>query len=196
MKKPAPVAYPILPILAERWSPLAFASTPVEPEKLKQIFEAARWAASSSNEQPWSFVIATSDNPADFERLADCLVPGNAWAKRAPVLVLSVARNVLSGKDQANRWAFHDVGLATGNLLTQVMAEGLFAHPMAGFDIEKARATLALPEHHEPVAMIAIGHYGNSEALQEYQREREANPRVRKPIDQFVFAGQWGRQIW
>ncbi|MCU1263229.1 MAG: Nitroreductase [Bryobacterales bacterium] len=193
VKKTAPAQFPILPELADRWSPVAFSPRAVESEKLQRIFEAARWAPSSSNEQPWSFVAATSDDPEAFERLADCLVPGNAWARKAPVLALSVARTVFAGTATPNRHAFHDTGMAVGNLLAQATAEGLMVHQMAGYDVEKARRNLSLPANHEPVAMIAIGYYGEPTPA---QREREERPRTRKPIDQFVFSGRWGKPLW
>ncbi len=193
MKKPAPADYPILPELADRWSPVAYSPRAVEPEKLHRLFEAARWAPSSSNEQPWSFVVATSDHPADFELLASCLEPGNAWARTAPVLALSVARLVLAGTDKPNRHAYHDVGMAVSNLLAQATAEDLMVHQMAGFDVEMARRNLSVPAHHDPVAMIAIGYYGEPTPR---QKEREEKPRSRKPIDQFVFGSHWGKRLF
>lgn len=192
MKKSAPAQYPILSELADRWSPVAFASRAVEPAKLERLFEAARWAPSSSNEQPWSFVMANSGEPARFQLLADCLVPGNAWARQAPVLALSVARMVLAGTATVNRHAFHDTGMAVANLLAQATAEGLVVHQMAGYDVEKARRDLGIPANHDPVAMIAIGYYGEPTQA---QSEREDKPRSRKPAGQFVFGGRWGQAI-
>ncbi len=193
MNKSAAAQYPILPAIADRWSPVAYAARPVEPEKLKRIFEAARWAPSSSNEQPWSFVIATSSEPAEFERLAACLYEGNAWAKKAPVLALSVARMVSAGTNQPNRHALHDVGLAMGNLLAQATVEGLLVHQMAGFDVSTASRNANLPPDHEPVALMTIGYHGEPTPA---QLEREQKARSRKPIDQFVFDGSWGRKLW
>lgn len=192
MTKSAPAQYPILSELADRWSPVAYAPKAVEPEKLKRLFEAGRWAPSSSNEQPWSFAVATSAEPAEFALLADCLVAGNAWARKAPVLALSVARMAMAGTATPNRHAFHDTGMAVANLLAQATAEGLAVHQMAGYDVEKARRDLALPANHDPVAMIAIGYYGEPTPA---QREREDKPRTRKPIDQFVFGTKWGRSF-
>ena len=196
MKKIAPSQYPILPEIALRWSPLAFADRPVEPEKLKRIFEAARWAPSSNNDQPWSFVIAAKEQSEEFELLAGCLNEGNAWARKVPLLALSVARMIFAATGKPNRHAFHDTGMAVGNVLAQATAEGLMVHQMAGYDVEKARTALRLPADHEPAAMIAIGYYGDHDSLPPAHREREEKPRVRKPIDQFVFGGRWGREIW
>ncbi|MDQ6676077.1 MAG: nitroreductase family protein [Acidobacteriota bacterium] len=177
--------------LQERWSPVIFSPRVVAQDQLNRLFEAARWAPSSSNEQPWSFVVATAGEP-EFKKLAGCLLPGNAWAKQAPVLALSVARLVLSGSAKQNRYAFHDTGMAIGNLLAQATSDGMVVHQMGGFDIECARRELRIPENHDPVAMMAIGYYGDpsSDAA---LREREGRPRTRKPLDQFVFHGKWGR---
>lgn len=194
MEKIAPFQHPILPEIASRWSPLAFSERAVEPDKLQRLFEAARWAASSNNEQPWSYIVGRKDQPEDFERLAACLVEGNAWARKAPVLALSVARTVSTGAKpgQPNRYAFHDVGMASENLWIQAIAEGLIVHQMAGYDVEKARTDLGLPKDHEPVAMIAIGYYGDHARLPDKWRTREEKPRLRKTIEEFVFRGRWG----
>lgn len=195
MQNPAPAEHLILPELQQRWSPVIFSSRSVPAETLDRLFEAARWAASSSNEQPWSFVVATAEQPEIFAKAAACLVPGNAWAKEAPVLVLSVVRMTLSGNDGQNRYAFHDTGMAVGNLLAQATAEGLFVHQMGGFDVEKARTDFEVPRNHEPVAMIAIGYYGNPDHAQTGLRDRELRPRGRKRLDEFVFGGGlWGKQ--
>ncbi len=161
---------------------------------MDRLFEAARWAASSSNEQPWTFVVATADEPELFTRLADCLYPGNSWAKAAPVLALSVARMTLAGDIKPNRYAFHDMGMAVASMLAQATAEGLFVHQMGGFDVEKARQDLAVPAGHDPVAMMAIGYYGDPANAAPGLREREVQPRGRKHLDEFVFRGTWGKR--
>lgn len=193
MEKPAETVHPIHELLARRWSPRAFAEErPVERETLHSLFEAARWAPSSSNEQPWRFVVATKDQPNEYGRLLACLLEGNRkWAYRAPVLVLSVARMNFENEDRPNRHAFHDVGLATENLLLQATALGLVAHPMAGFDIEKVRADLKIPSGYEPVAMIAVGYPGELTVLPDYLQQRELKPRERKPPAEIAFSGQW-----
>jgi nitroreductase len=183
---------PILPLLAERWSPRAFAARPVEAEKLRILFEAARWAPSSFNEQPWSFVICRKDDATGFENLAACLNPGNAWAKEVPVLGLSVASLNFARNNAPNRHAWHDVGLAMGHLLAQASSMGIYVHQMAGFSPEKARQALGIPETHAPVAMFALGYLGDPETLSEDLRRRETEPRQRKPVTQFVFQGTWG----
>lgn len=194
MEKPATPQFPIDPLLARRWSPRAFDERPIEPEKLKSLFEAARWAPSSNNEQPWRFIVATKDQPAEYDRLLACLLEGNRkWAYRAPVLILSVARMTFEDDAKANRHAYHDTGLAAENLVLQAVAAGLMAHQMAGFNAEKARADLNIPQGFEPVAMIAVGYPGDPNVLPDYLKQRELAPRQRNPISTFVFSGDWGR---
>ncbi len=193
MEKPAETDAPIHELLARRWSPRAFDERPVEPESLRRLFEAARWAPSSSNEQPWRFVVATKDDQAAYDRILACLLEGNRkWARRAPVLILSVAHMNFQDDGRPNRHAFHDTGMAVENLLLQASAFGLVGHPMAGFDIEQARAGLTIPSGYEPVAMIAVGYPGDLTVLPDYLQEREMKPRERKPLAEIIFAGQWG----
>ena len=193
MEKPAPADYPIHDLLRRRWSPRAFADQAVEPEKLRSLFEAARWAPSSFNEQPWAFVVATKENPEDQGLLLSCLIEGNQrWAQRAPVLVVSVAKLNFEKTGDPNRHAFHDVGLATGNLLVQATALGLVVHQMAGFFPERVRELYRVPEGFEPATAIAIGYPAEAASLPESLRERELAPRKRKSIGSFVFQGRWG----
>lgn len=184
--------YPIEEILQRRWSPLAFSDQAVEPEKICQILEAARWAASSFNEQPWSFIVATKDNPTEYDRLLSCLAEGNQeWAKNAPVLMISVAKLNFERNGVENRHAFHDVGAAEANLAAQATALGLYVHQMAGFDVNKAKTLYNIPEGYDPVDAIAIGYLGDPQALSERLQQREASARSRKALTQFVFTGNW-----
>jgi nitroreductase len=193
MEKTAVTDYPIEEILRRRWSPRAFSDRIVEPEKLQSLFEAARWAPSSFNEQPWSFIVATKQKPEEHTRLLSCLVEGNQrWARLAPVLMVSVAKLNFEKTGKPNRHAFHDVGLAMGNMLVQATALGLAVHQMAGFSPEKVREIYEVPDSFEPVAAIAIGYPGELEALPEPLRERELGSRSRKPISSFVFQVKWG----
>lgn len=193
MEKPADNAYPIHDLLRRRWSPRAFSNRPVERDVLLSLFEAARWAPSSNNEQPWSFVLAMKDDEPAYRRLFDCLKEGNKkWAFTAPVLALSVARLTFEDDGTPNRHAFHDTGMAVFSLVVQATALGLFVHQMAGYDVEKARSDLKIPEGHDPVAMIAIGYPGEPDQLAEPYRTREFRPRERSSIDRFVFSSEWG----
>jgi nitroreductase len=193
MEKPAETQYPIHDLLRQRWSPRAFDDRIVESEKLQSLFEAARWAPSSNNEQPWRFLIATKENTTEYDRLFNCLVEGNQkWAYRAPVLLLSVA--TLHFEDGSpNRHALHDTGMAAENLVLQATALGLVAHQMAGFRVDQARTDCEIPEGYEPVAMIAVGYPGNPSVLSDRLRGREIQPRVRKPLTEFVYSATWGQ---
>ncbi len=197
MEKPAQTQFPIHDLLVRRWSPRAFDERPVESHTLWSLFEAARWAPSSNNEQPWRFVAATKrDHEADWNRLFDCLLEGNRrWAFRAPVLILSIASLNFEDDGKPNRHAFHDTGMAAENLVLQATASGLAAHQMAGFDVEKARVALKIPSGYEPVAMVAIGYPGDPAGLPERLRERELQSRSRRPIGEWTFLGQWGNPL-
>jgi len=193
MKNPAPAQFPIDPLLANRWSPRAFADRPVEPAKLRQLFEAARWAASCYNDQPWNYIVATREDPAGFGKMLACLMEGNqAWAKSAPVLAISVARTKFKHDGSVNRHAQHDVGAASACLALEAESLGLAVHQMGGFDANRARDTYHIPADHDPMAAIAIGYPGDPAALPDKLRERELAPRSRRPISDFVYSGNWG----
>ncbi|MGM0647425.1 MAG: nitroreductase family protein [Bacteroidota bacterium] len=175
--------HPILTAIKDRYSPVDFQKDVLSEEEINSLFDAARRAASSFNEQPWRFIYATKDNPEEYQRLLDLLVPQNQeWAKRAPVLMLTVAstKSSVTGKD--NIYAFHDTGMAVGNLLAQATSMGIYVHQMGGYDREKARDNLHLPEDHAPVAMIALGYR---------QPNEERKPLDRNAISSFVYKGQW-----
>jgi nitroreductase len=182
-------------VLCGRWSPKVFSGEPVEPETLRTILEAARWAPSSFNEQPWSFIVARRENPQEYSALLSSLSEKNqGWARHAPVLILSVAKLNLTINGQLNRYAFHDVGLATANLIIQASALGLSTHPMGGFSVEKARAVFGIPEGYEPVTVIALGYLPQLDELDESLSLSAAKNRSRKPLDEFVFEGRWGHR--
>jgi nitroreductase len=195
LKRPAETSTAIHDLIAHRWSPRAFESKPVEPEKLRSLLEAARWASSSYNAQPWYFIVGTKDNPENYKRVLESLIEFNqGWAKNAPVLALSVAK-LKFDDGKPNRHAFHDVGQAAANLSLQAEALGLSVHQMAGIDPEKARKLFDIPADYEAVAGIAIGYAGEPASLPDGLRERELAPRQRKPLDSFVFTGSWGKSL-
>jgi nitroreductase len=194
LQKPAETSAPVHDLIRYRWSPRAFDSQPVEPEKLRSLFEAARWAASSYNAQPWYFIVATKDDSENYKKILDCFVEFNqAWAKSAPVVALSVARMKFEHNGTPNNHAFHDVGQAAANLALQATALGLQIHQMAGILPDKAREIFGIPEGYEAVAGFAIGYPGDPASLPDKLREQERAPRSRKPLDSFVFTGKWGK---
>ena len=197
MNKSAETTFPIHEIIAERWSPVAFdSSRPVETEKLGSLLEAARWAASSYNEQPWAYIVATNENPDEHQRMLNCLVEGNIpWAKDAPVLMIAIAKEAFEKNGKPNKHFFHDVGQANANLSLQATALGLVAHQMAGFDADKAKSVYKVPEGWQAATAIAVGYPGKMYTLSESLQKRDEAPRSRKPLSEFVFQGSWGSTL-
>ena len=190
--KSASPDHEILELIKERWSPRAFSSRRPDIETLNRLFEAARWAASSDNEQPWRYLVARAEDGDRHETLASCLFPGNAWARKAPVLAMSVAARNFAKTGKLNRVALHDVGAASALLTLQGMSMGVFVHQMAGFDTEKARQVCQIPPDYDPVAMMALGYPGDPESLSEPLRTRELSPRERRLVREFVFSSTFG----
>jgi nitroreductase len=193
MIAPAATDHPVHELIARRWSPYAFADRPVSAADLCSLFEAARWAPSSFNEQPWSYVVATRDNPEEFGRLLSCLVEGNqAWAKAAPVLALGCTSLKFVRNGQPNAAAVHDLGLASGALVFEATARGLAVHQMIGILPERAREIYQIPEGVQAVTGLALGYAGDPAMLPPKLSERDATRRPRKPLASFVFGGRWG----
>ena len=197
VRRPAPAEHAIDPLLGSRWSPRAIdPERPVPTSTLLRLMEAARWAPSSSNEQPWRYLVFDDAVAEAREQARRCLNPGNAWALAAPVLLLSVVQNhwvEAANKQGINRLALHDVGAASLSLALQGISEGLVVHQMAGFDLGRAREVFELPEACDPVAMIAVGFPGDVDDLPEKDRVREGRPRRRRALSRTFFAGAWGR---
>ena len=191
--KHAPTSAAIIDIIAKRWSPRAFSDQPVSTEYLHKIFTAASWAASSTNEQPWRFLFGRRGD-ASFAKILDSMVePNQVWAKHAPVLLLSVGKNIFSPGPYGgahNPYALHDTGAASGYLALQATALGLHAHGIGGFDHQRARAHFNIPAEFEIGACWAIGYFGDPESLPDSLKARELTPRSRKPVAEFVFA-EW-----
>lgn len=194
MIKDAEPAHPIHDLIAKRWSPYCYDPRPVEPEKLESCLEAARWAASSYNEQPWTYILAKRDDQPEFSKLLGCLLEANQfWAQHAGVLMLGVISTTFSRNGKPNRVALHDLGLAAGNICLQATALGLSVHQMGGVDLEKAREVYSIPDSHAPATAIAIGYAGSPDASDPQLAERDRTSRGRKPLAEFVFRGQWGK---
>ncbi len=193
MNKTANTNHPIHSLLVARWSPYAFADKDVSEADLRSLFEAARWAPSSYNEQPWSYVVATRQQKEEFERLLSCLVEANkTWARHVPVLALGITRHGCTRNGKPNAAAEHDLGLAAGNLLVEASARALFVHQMIGILPDRARELYDIPEHSHALTGLAIGYQGDSESLPEGLRERDLALRTRKPLSEFVFGGRYG----
>lgn len=193
MEKPADNTYPIDELIRQRWSPHAFEERLVEDEKLLSLFEAARWAPSAFNAQPWSFIFATKEDKSTYDRLLGCMPARNQrWAQWAPVLVLTVTNLYLpSGKP--DRFAYYDVGLAVENFVLQAAAVGLACHQTGGVDVKRARTEFSIPDGYDPIDIIAVGYAGDADRLPDDLREMELAKRFRKPLREFVFSDRWGR---
>ena len=198
MDKRAAVEHPVHDLILRRWSPRAFAERPVPPDALRAVFEAARWAASSMNEQPWRFLVAQRADEESFGKALACLAPGNrVWAEDAAVLVVAVAQWGFARSGRPNRHAFHDVGQAVALLSLQATERGLVVHQMAGFDPDKARETFGIPDDFEPLTAFALGYPGDPGSLSGELRTRELARRERRPQRDFVFSagGPWGEPL-
>lgn len=187
----APPVQGVLPVFHQRWSPRAFADRAVNAADLHKVFEAARWAASSYNEQPWRFLVGSRGSSA-YQKIFDSLGAFNqAWAAKAPVLILGVAKTTFSHNNAPNRVALYDLGAATSYLTLQAAALGLGTHQMAGFDPEAARKAFGIPEEYTPGAVIALGYQGEPAALANDQLiAHEIEPRARKPLSELVYS-EW-----
>jgi nitroreductase len=176
------------PLLAARWSPRGFSDRPIEPGSLRTLFEAARWAASCFNEQPWRFVVATKADPEQFNRILGTLMEKNQeWAKTAGALAISTGKKTFTHNGAPDRFGLHDAGAALANLMIQATADGLQVHAMGGFDAARARAEFGIPEDFEVGAAIAIGY--PAEGL-------EPGTRTRKPLNELVFGTEWGKPFF
>ncbi|HEY2772819.1 MAG TPA: nitroreductase family protein [Candidatus Binatia bacterium] len=183
----------IQPLLAERWSPYAYSDRDVSEEDLRAIFEAARWAPSSYNEQPWRYIVARRSDGSAHSAMVGCLVEGNqVWAKHAPVLAIGVVMTAFRRNAKPNKAAQHDLGLASGNICVEATARGLFVHQMIGIVPERVREIYKVPEGAEPLTGLAIGYPGDGTGLDEQIVARDRGARTRMPAAEIVFAASWG----
>jgi nitroreductase len=193
VSKQATTDYPVQELIASRWSPYAFADRPVSVDDLHSLFEAARWAPSSYNEQPWRYFVATKDDSEAFAEMLSCLVEGNqVWAKTAPVLAIGCTHLNFALNGKPNAAAVHDLGLASANLVLEATARGLAVHQMIGIVPARVRAVYQVPEDVQPLTGLAIGYRGDPASLPPNLQQRDLTPRQRKPQAAFVFAGKWG----
>ncbi len=186
MSKETPTQFPINELIRKRWSPRSFSEKTVSQEEMNSLFEAARWAASAGNEQPWEYYYGMKGTTG-FDQLWHCLIGNNLpWTKKASVLILAVARKTHKANGKHNNTALHDLGLANSQMFLQAVSMDIYCHPMAGFDKTKVHELLNLTDDHEPVCMIAVGYLDAPEKLEEPFLTRELSPRVRKTITEFT----------
>jgi nitroreductase len=177
----------LLPEIQNRRSKRAYASTPVSPAIITSLFEAARWAPSSMNEQPWVYVYATPDQKQLWNKIFEALNDSNkVWAQHAPLLIASLARKTLLRNGAVNGSARYDVGAANALLSLQATHAGLNVHQMGGYNKQVLIENLNIPETHEPIVIMAIGYPGKPENLPDNLKEREVAPRERHTQEFFV----------
>jgi nitroreductase len=191
MNKPANTDHNIHELIANRWSPRAFADKPIAATELASLFEAARWAPSSMNEQPWRFIYALKGELA-HDQIVNGLVDSNKiWAKEAPVLLITLIKKNYSRNGKLNASAAHDLGLAMGNMNAQATHLGIALHYMGGIIPDKLIASFDLPEDAEPKTVVSLGYYGEPDQLSDELKQRELAERQRNPIDAFAFHGNY-----
>ena len=194
----ADTAVELHPLLAERWSPRAFDRTPVSDSDVTALLEAARWAPSANNYQPWRFLVGAAGvdgADATHKGLVDALAEFNqVWASPAPVLIAAIVE-VEHEDGSAREIAPYELGLAVSQLTVEAAARGLHVHPMGGFDAERLAETFAVPPQYRAVVVLAVGRHGDPESLPAWAAERETAPRDRKPLTDIAYAGAWGTPL-
>ncbi len=179
--------FPIHRLIARRWSARAFSTKKVEKSKILSILEAARWAPSSRNEQPWRYIVFTDDNPEKIDKARSVLLEINNYAKRAPILICAITKKTYSDTGNYNKLHFHDLGAANENMFLESFNQGLIMHEMGGFDRDKARKVFNISDEYEIGIMIAIGYQDSHQILPERYREKAFSPRERKPLSKIAF---------
>jgi len=187
ISKIANTDFPIHNLIARRWSARAFSTKTVEKPKLLSILEAARWAPSSRNEQPWRYIVFTDKNPEKMNTARSVLLEINNYAKRAPILICAITKKYYSDNGIYNKLHFHDLGAANENMFLESFNQGLIMHEMGGFDRDKARRVFNVPDEYEIGVMIAIGYQDSHDILPERYKEKAFSPRERKPLSEIAF---------
>ncbi len=193
MNKPAETSQPLIDVIRDRWSPRAFTDRMVPKDVLTSLFEAARWAASCNNSQPWRFIVATKENRAEYDRLLSCFNERNqSWAITAPIIMITCADKNLPNGAPSN-YGFYDTGAAMAQLTAQALSHGVVVHQAQGILPDKVREEYGVPDDFEVCTGIALGYQGEADVLPEDYAKREVLPRDRKPLDELVFAGGFGK---
>jgi nitroreductase len=190
--KSAKTDFPVNDIIARRWSARAFSTRPVEKCKLLSILEAARWAPSSRNEQPWRYIVFTNDNSEKLNTAQSVLNEINDYAKRAPILICSITRKTYLDNGNLNRLHFHDLGAANENMFLESFNQGLIMHEMGGFNVQKAREVFNIPQEFEVGVMIGIGYQDSHLVLPAGLQEKAFAPRQRKRLSEIAFLEELG----
>ena len=187
--------HPIHDLLRKRWSARAFSSRRVEKTKLFSILEAARWTPSSRNEQPWRYIIFTTDNPSRLLEAQSVLLESNSFAKQAPILICAITKKTYTDSLELNRLYFHDLGAANENMFLECFNQGLIMHEMGGFNVKLAREIFNIPDDYEVGIMIAVGYQGTNDSLPEKFKVKNTKPRERKHLSQIAFLEDLGQGI-
>lgn len=191
LTKPATTDTPIHELLANRWSPRVFAQNEVSLEDLASLLEAARWAPSAGNGQPWRFMVIPRSDSEGHAKVVSALNPGNvAWAGEAPVFIINIVKH-LRDNGAPNPTALYDLGQAVAHLSVQAHARGLHVHQMGGFSREKIRELFNIPEGYEPITITVVGKQGDYDQADESLRERDHQPRTRLDLSQIAFGSTW-----
>jgi len=194
MEKHANTNHELHPELKKRWSPRAFSDKKVEKEKLQRIFEAARWAPSASNEQPWYFIVGKAGDET-YKMIFDTLVEFNQlWVQTAPIVVLAIGKINSDKSGKENGWYKYDVGQAVAHLTFQATHEGLWVHQMGGYDAQKAGEVFEVPEGYEVVSAFTLGYMGDYKVLHPNLQKMEVADRERKNTDDFIFSNKFGEK--
>lgn len=194
--KPAETSRPVHDIIRNRWSPRAFAPTPVPADALVSVMEAGRWAASSNNVQPWRFVVGTTADPDAHAALVKAFnVRNQRWTQFAPVLMVVLARRTAENDDKPNAHAWYDTGAAVAQMAAQATALNLRMHQAAGIDRDYIRAELAVPADYDIIAGLALGYQGDPSALPDDLAARETEPRKRRALAETFFTGRFGAPL-
>lgn len=192
-KRPAETSVSLNELILNRWSPRAYSELTVPQEDLVAVLEAARWAASCNNIQPWRFIVTTREDTENHQRMVNCLKPANQeWAPKAPVLMIVLA-NLKKPNGDDNRHAFYDTGAASALLTLEAAARGLSLRQMAGIEVDKVRETFAVPDDYGVICGIALGYQGAADSLSPQRQEQEAAPRARNSLADMVFHGTFGQ---
>jgi len=196
-REPAKTQQPVMELIAKRWSPKAFRLEIPKEAELISMFEAARWAPSCFNNQPWRYLVTTREDPEAFSRALACLTEKNAsWVQNTPLLAFQIMRETFEYNGKPNPWSGFDCGLAMAQLILQAESMGWSVHVMAGFSRDRVREAFGVPEGFKPLVAFVIGIEGDSDTLPEDLKESEMEPRERKPLEEIVFSASWSNRMF